>query len=586
LSSACPKMFVNCNFKNQSKVRCFFRISKMSLPTHIRLIREISRSSIATVWEGYDEQLQRKVLVKSLHPQLARDEELRVRFEREARTVASLAHPNIVRIYELYSDEEQLSLVFEFVEGQTLRELLRAHKILPVSAVLAIAHEILSGLSAAHEKGIIHRDLKPENVLLSAQGELKITDFGWAMVRDLPRLTHEGGLPGTPAYMAPEQAAGEEVTPRTDLFALGLMLFEMLTGQTALKGKTWQECLQELVRYQPPRFSDYRDRISPEMERILERLLERNPARRFENAQAAHEALEGIARDWQFSLAPDTLREFLAQMIAESPSEVELTETIRVRRGGRYAVVITLVVLILAVLIVYNVTKPPPKPEPSAPMGTTEEMPAPAESVFIEKQSPDTSTLIDSSKYAEQGVIPPETTPESLKGARQKQVNVKPTSADTSTYALIPAVPETVRLWINTEPSSEIVLDKIRIGVPPLETRVTTGMHTVGFQVARFPVVPETTIALRRGQSRDSLFVDLYQYVGVIDTIVAQPWARIYVDGALVDSTPRAKSLFLTLNTKHIIRLENPDYPAWEREFRFKRGDPPRQIRVDLSKRR
>jgi hypothetical protein len=259
---------------------------------------------------------------------------------------------------------------------------------------------------------------------------------------------------------------------------------------------------------------------------------------------------------------------------------------IKVRRGRRYAAVVTLVLLAIAVAIVYNLTKSPQKAVPTSPVPATEKETAPAESVLVQKGSQSTPALIDCSKYVEGRVIPAEASQESLKSARQKQVNLKSTPAETSAYAFIPAVPETVSLWINSEPSSEIVLDKVRIGVPPLETRVTTGMHSLGFQVARFPVVPETTITLREGQARDSLFVDLYQYVGVIDTIVVQPWARIYVDGALVDSTPRARSLFLTLDATHVIRLENPNYPVWERAFRFRRGDPPRQIRVDLSKRR
>ncbi|MBM3324122.1 MAG: serine/threonine protein kinase [Calditrichaeota bacterium] len=550
----------------------------MSLPAHIRLIREISRSSIATVWEGYDERLQRKVLVKSLHPQLARDSELRVRFEREARTVASLAHPNIVRIYELHSDEEQLSLVFEFVEGQTLRELLKTHKMLPADAALAITHEMLAGLAAAHEKGIIHRDLKPENVLLSKQGEAKITDFGWAIVRDLPRLTLDGALVGTPEYMAPEQAAGEEVTPRTDLFALGLMLFEMLTGQTALRGRTWQECLQELVRYQPPRFSDYREKIPPELEHILARLLDRNPARRFENATTAHEALEAVASQWLFSLAPDTLRDFIAHFMTETPSETEPAEKPKTRRSGRYAMIVALAMIFLTVFLIYKIVERERRVRSSIMPDTRVEAGAPAESVFIEEGSEITSLPDDSSEQEEQATVLPETKPP------LKPPEVEQTTDDTTALSLVSMPPETVRLWIHSEPATQVEIDGRKIGWTPLEERLLTGNHRITFPVERFPVTPETIVGLKQGKKTDTLSINLYHYVGVIDTIVAQPWAIVYLDGAPVDTTPGARPLFMTLNDTHTVRLEHPEYPPWERQFFFQRGDPPQQIRVDLRK--
>ncbi|MFH1009895.1 MAG: serine/threonine-protein kinase [bacterium] len=546
----------------------------MSLPAYIRLVREISRSSIATVWEGWDERLGRKVLVKSLHPQLARDEDLRHRFEREARVVASLAHPNIVRIYELFADEEQLSLIFEFVEGQTLRELLRARKILPPAVALAIAHEILAGLSAAHEKGIIHRDLKPENVLLSLQGEVRITDFGWAMVRDLPRLTHEDALPGTPAYMAPEQAAGEEVTPRTDLFALGLMLFEMLTGQAALKGETWQECLQELVRYQPPRFPDYREQISPELERILTRLLDRNPARRFESAQAANEALEEIARDWQLPAASDILREAIAQpTLGDLPGILSVSRQ-RKQRGRRLAVAGIIIAVLVLLWLIFRPLPPP------------EILPSDEKTDFVELPPIDTTSPIVLPLPEQEELLSSQT---ESKRDTEKTVQVEPPKQiaaldDSLILEPVPVPPETVRLWIHSEPAAQVEIDGKKIGWTPLEGRLLIGTHRIAFPVERFPITPETTIVLKEGQEAGTFSISLYQYVGVIDTIVAEPWARVYLDDALVDSTPGARQLFVTLNDTHTVRLEHPEYPPWEREFFFQRGDPPRQIRVDLRK--
>ncbi len=217
--------------------------------SRLTLLRELSRSGIATVWEAYDPTLDRKVLLKSINPQYARESDLRVRFEREARAIARLSHPNVVQIYDLRASADDLSIILEFIEGATLGKLLKDHGSLPCEVAVTIAGEILSGLEHAHAAGIIHRDLKPDNVLVSVKGEVKITDFGLATLRDQPTVTQEGMVIGTPSYMAPEQAGGGEITVVTDVFAVGLILFEMLTGRRVHEGASLAETFQNVLRY-------------------------------------------------------------------------------------------------------------------------------------------------------------------------------------------------------------------------------------------------------------------------------------------------------------------------------------------------
>jgi len=165
----------------------------------LTLLHLISRSNIATVWEAYDSELDRRVLVKYIEPQYSRDEDVRARFLREARAIAKLSHANVVQIYDLRSDEEKLSLILEFVEGLSLRKLLKERGPLPLHVAVTIAAHIAAGLEHAHAAGIIHRDLKPENVMVSRRAEVKITDFGLVTLRDQPTLTQEGMLLGTPS---------------------------------------------------------------------------------------------------------------------------------------------------------------------------------------------------------------------------------------------------------------------------------------------------------------------------------------------------------------------------------------------------
>ncbi len=257
----------------------------------LQLVRELSRSGIATVWEGYDQQLDRKVLVKSIHPQFARDADLRIRFEREARAIARLSHPNVVQIYDIRAGDESLSLLLEYVEGETLGHLLKRRGVLPGDLAIKLATDILAGLAQAHAGGIIHRDLKPENILISQTGVVKITDFGLASLRDLPAVTMEGAVIGTPSYMSPEQALGGAIGPRTDIFACGAMLFEMLTGRRLILGDSLGEAFQNVMKYRVPDLSVYAAAIPETFRPLLLEMIERDPEDRPATAIVAHAKL-------------------------------------------------------------------------------------------------------------------------------------------------------------------------------------------------------------------------------------------------------------------------------------------------------
>jgi len=595
----------------------------MAATEHIQFVREISVSGIARVWEGYDRRLGRKVLVKTLHPQLMRDTDLRARFEREARAVASLSHPNVVRIYELCVDDEELSLVFEFIEGRTLRQLLNECGLLPLEVAIGITQEILEGLAVAHEKGIIHRDLKPENVLLSQQGEVKIADFGLAMVRDLPRLTLEGAPVGTAKYMAPEQVAGEEVTPRTDLFALGLILFEMLTGQAVLKGRTWQECLQELLLYQIPRFSDYRAVISSEIERILAGLLERSPMRRFESARAVREALTAVSRPVQLP-PPDLLRDFMERSPVKAVAEIRPTAP--KSKGRKRSIMIWgISLLVIAVaIVVYFVSRIPPVSKPKQSHSTHEEwvrfgpnpedtasitalemsIPSLADTVrslptVLQEElarlfilcEPWTEILIDSKTV---GITPLDTLrlPVGSHHVRLRNDSI-PVTVDT-VIALEVSQPKTLsvdlydfalpaRLQVVCIDWGEIWIDGRKNGRTPLgEVELRAGRHRFLFENEYFPVKIDTAITLRAGEA-DTLIVSFYDYVGLVRVVWVNPGADIFVDGAKVGSTPIARPIPLTLREKHTVRLENPSYAPWDTTIFF--GEPDTlEVRVDLTK--
>jgi len=201
------------------------------LAARYRIERPLGQGGMATVYLAHDEELDRPIALKILADNLAGDATFRDRFEREARLAARLSHPNVVRVFDVGESDGRPFIVMEYVEGDTLADELVRHGPLPPARAVELALQICSGLEAAHASGLVHRDVKPRNLLLRPDGVLKIADFGIARAAESTRLTEIGTILGTAAYLAPEQAEGLEATPAADLYSVGAVLYELLTGQ-------------------------------------------------------------------------------------------------------------------------------------------------------------------------------------------------------------------------------------------------------------------------------------------------------------------------------------------------------------------
>jgi WD40 repeat protein len=265
---------------------------------HFAITGVVGRGGMGVVLRGFDTYLQRDVAVKILDPALADDENAQHRFCRESRAAASVSHENVVAVHHVAEHEsaELPYLVMQLIDGEPLDERLAREGRLEVKEVVRIGHEIAEGLAAAHEKGLIHRDVKPGNVLLErGTGRVKLTDFGLARAAEDVRLTRTGMVAGTPLYMAPEQARGEEVDARADLFSLGIVLYELCTGKTPFDAKTPLVVLKRLTeeKHQPIR------QLAPDVPEwlagVIDRLLAKSPADRFQSAREVADLL-GHAR--------------------------------------------------------------------------------------------------------------------------------------------------------------------------------------------------------------------------------------------------------------------------------------------------
>ncbi|WP_433243506.1 protein kinase domain-containing protein [Streptosporangium sp. CA-135522] len=259
----------------------------------------LGRGGMGEVYGGYDQKLDRRVAVKLIRfPYGRSDETLVKRFIHESRIMAKLEHPGAPALYEadVYEDPSfgpRPFMVMQFVEGATLDHILGEHGALPLGWAAGIAAQVAAVLCAAHERGIFHRDLKPSNLMVCHEGTVKVLDFGLAMFHDpeLPRLTRTGAIMGTPAYMSPEQVRGAAVGPQSDLYSLGLVLHEMLTGQRVFDGSTEYHLFEMQVHEPAPSVRVHRSDVPEELDRLVQRLLAKRAEDRPAQAKAVHDAL-------------------------------------------------------------------------------------------------------------------------------------------------------------------------------------------------------------------------------------------------------------------------------------------------------
>ncbi len=257
----------------------------------------VGTGGMSSVYRAHDRQLERIVALKLLHERHLDDEDAVERFKREARSAAALSHPGIVTVIDRGEHAGRPFIVFEYVVGQNLKQRIAEQGPMPVPEALRLALEIGSALAFAHEHGLVHRDVKPQNVLLSGDGLAKMTDFGIARSLDVQRgLTQTGTVLGTSEYIAPEQAQGAGVDERTDVYALGVVLYELLTGEVPFRGESFVEIALRHVNEPPPSVSERRPDAPPRLAQAVERALAKRPSERFASMAAFCAELEACTR--------------------------------------------------------------------------------------------------------------------------------------------------------------------------------------------------------------------------------------------------------------------------------------------------
>lgn len=315
---------------------------------HYRIISRTGSGGMGEVYLAEDERLGRKVAIKMLSPIIAPDESHIHRMQKEARVTAALKHPNIVTIYDIGQEDSLPFIAMEFIEGETLRE--RMGLPMPIHEVVSIGIQIASGLAAAHQAGILHRDIKPENIMIDLHGDVKILDFGIAQLKDpisslefqftimgAGRGTQASIMAGTPGYFSPEQASGEPLDARTDIFSLGVLLFEMATGHRPFEGETLTEVRRNLLANKAQPLIRFRNNIPSDFERIVSKALMNNRAERYQSVTEMLNALNEFSREAGAGMdatqrANRMFREYLSIYAVDKRALIPLTKLYFINR--------------------------------------------------------------------------------------------------------------------------------------------------------------------------------------------------------------------------------------------------------------
>ncbi len=491
------------------------------------VLETLKKDTHTSVYLANQTFLGKKIILKTLDKSNLSDDTILSRFKREAKILAKLDHPNIIKVLDFGTYEQNFYISFEFFESQNLREIIKTNK-LSISKKKELYIQLLEGLSAAHSNQIIHRDIKPENILVNAKNELKIADFGLAFAENDTVVTNKSSILGTPSYMSPEQIRGEQLTIQSDLFSAGIVMYELFTGKNPFLKNDLSSTINYILNYDESSLSDL-SQLADELQRSILGLLCKNKNNRFKNSEEVLRLLKPY----------DSLNSVEVQKIEKNKTRFQL-------------MIILMFVLFVAGFFIFNTFMKKNS------------------NINHELKNEQTNPITENKTGINSGTIPAtekQITVEKQKDTeKEKEKNNSFTTTDEKLPVLSPA-----KIMVECSPWAIVYIDSIKIDSTPLKEfyNVQSGRHEIKLVHPDFPAF----IKIINLSSNEvfNLKVNLENEFGKIDFQI-YPWGEVYIDGKFFGQTPIQKQIMLTPGT-HLIRLKNPAYSEFSEKILVKQGE-------------
>lgn len=522
-----------------------------------QLFTELQHGPITHVYKALQPELQRIVLVKQLNPDRIGDAELVARFQQEGSILAKINSPNVITIFDFGYEDGVPFLVTEFIEGSTLADLLHQVEHVPWDLGLFILQQIAAGVQAIHQQQIIHQDIKPANIFISNQGEVKLGDLGFSVSLE----DHARPVQGTPAYLAPELILNSEMDGRGDLYAVGLVGYELLTGENPFAANDMQMILNRIVTMTPVKIRSVRSDVPIELSELIAKLLARNPDDRFPSARELLQNIEEVRTLLGVKFNSQMLVEFLQAPDSYRIAPIIATEQVIVvpdQKPPKQKRVWLTAGLVVATIIIIFFMKPWSDGFPFL------KKPGAASRMSQEQQLQPGNQETDSTTYAS-----------AERNGDRPRTEAEPALANRASgnTSKIPALPAMTRdtVIITSDPKAAVFVNDDSLGVTPMHIYLSAMDKPVDVELRTpgFPVIKKTIAAPE--QAAQKIHIDLWQEVAYLDLQII-PWGEIWIDGDSIDVSPLNRLIALS-HGAHKLMIRHPLFKNVTLPFSIARGE-------------
>ncbi|HAD81941.1 MAG: hypothetical protein A2509_06520 [Candidatus Edwardsbacteria bacterium RIFOXYD12_FULL_50_11] len=544
----------------------------------------LSTGGMATIYLGTHREMGRQVVIKQLHPHLSQDSEFVRRFEREANILGGLHHQNIVDIIDYFVFEGSYYIVLEYIDGGSLKQLLDRVKTAPLTVAVFIIRQVISGLGYAHEKGIVHRDIKPANIMITKSGVVKITDFGLAYAKEALTITDPGTFVGTLAYLAPEQIKGQKGDEASDLYAAGVMLYQMLTGDNPFAGETHSQSIDRTLRLSPRRLAKIDPEIPIGIDHLVFKLLEKDKHRRYSRSAQVSSDLEPYSL-----IRNEALSRYMADPDSYQPRQDDQEMIVKLARQERWDYFIKRLIIYFAATALalsaafYGIKylsrylkRTLPAAAVPADTSATTPIAAPEAGQLMNISGTTGARVYIDDRY--QGKIPLaiNTLDTGRHRLRVKQTGYQDQTSEFTlaksqkfsiTVDLLPVVLSPGYLRFSVKPWAEVYVDGNYIDRTPIKAplKLDAGRHAL---ILRHPNRREHRQDVQITPGDTALVaLDLPEAFGYLKLSVL-PWAKVLIDGAEHGTTPLGQPIKISIG-EHELRLVGPEGREWKETIRI-----------------